>query len=418
MLLANASDPQHRLLHSRTHREVLGVMSANVARVAALAQQSRIAVQNLAVHARAAEMRAQRAEHVARREASAAAAGVSIHGEDDDEPELISPVIAAERERERAMHGSCTSAVREAEALTAQLDAGARTLAGTLDRLEQLVVHQAIMSTPPPLPQSAADAAFAASHTVGGGAAASPAPRPQTIARPSSASAVRSPEVSSPALGARAGAIRRRPQSATPSSRHAARAGKGGGPQSPSSQPELRPPPMFTTVRFRAHDQDGEDAHGLPPSSSKSKSQQVFQGRLRREDAVLSKWCESFDSEQTSYDSFVIFAELRLREAISEQIKTPDRMMAAVCCDLLSRVESRFGRSVQPAIALLLPPSSSSVFASGATRGSQVRKLVGSSWFTAFEVYICRCRGLLAGYSARSSNSSTRFEVQIKTAFK
>jgi hypothetical protein len=127
---------------------------------------------------------------------------------------------------------------------------------------------------------------------------------------------------------------------------------------------------MFTTVRFRAHDQDGEDARGLPPSSSKSKSQQVFQGRLRREDAVLSKWCESFDSEQTSYDSFVIFAELRLREAISEQIKTPDRMMAAVCCDLLSRVETKFGRSVQTAIALQLPPSPSSAFVSGATHGS------------------------------------------------
>lgn len=60
---------------------------------------------------------------------------------------------------------------------------------------------------------------------------------------------------------------------------------------------------------------------------------------------IVDRWCTSFAKESSSFKSFVSFAEIRLREAVScSDYELPNAAVAAVFVDLLGRLPSCFGR--------------------------------------------------------------------------
>ena len=64
------------------------------------------------------------------------------------------------------------------------------------------------------------------------------------------------------------------------------------------------------------------------------------------EKQYLEDWVNSFEAEQTTFDSLAEYCELKLQEAIhvSRQLGTPNAFRTAVASALLCKVCSRFGR--------------------------------------------------------------------------
>jgi len=62
--------------------------------------------------------------------------------------------------------------------------------------------------------------------------------------------------------------------------------------------------------------------------------------------SLIDDWCDSYRDENQSFKSVAVFAELRLKEALSFMGPTlkPTRAVAAICCDLLLKISSLFGR--------------------------------------------------------------------------
>ena len=77
---------------------------------------------------------------------------------------------------------------------------------------------------------------------------------------------------------------------------------------------------------------------------------------FRTVDPVIEAWCNGFEREGQTFDSFMLFAEVRFNEVLAKQAaehptleddefhSQPDRSRAALCCDLLLKVSDLFGR--------------------------------------------------------------------------